>query len=743
MPQRPLSRRTLLRGTGAVLALSLLDAIQERGGAAPFDSEQDLARRWPDRRAPLALSPDGRTLAVVVAELAREAPAGVPREASPVRAVSDELAGAEVVLVDVATGALERPFRAHASSTYPAWSPDGAALAVAVQDARTRYPRQAVWKPGGPLHVFADVPVVARVGWELPRWTPDGRRLVVKRVDPAAVSPAPPPLVERLTSDEPDPTSELMQPVDRPEELALVDVVAGTVRPLCRVSWVFTWRVSPDGRTAACLNLAAPVRQATQVVWRQLTLVDLDSGAARTIGDSQPGGWGASYSFSPDGRHVAWRATNVSKDPELMLVARTDRAGRLVAYDLPPDAAQGHFHALESFPPAPPLWAADGTSLWVPGNGVLLGYATDGTRLPDVPLPGGAGKVDWLTDATTAAGGEAFVLRPGRFARVELTSGRIAAAADCAQPEAGWFARAFDARAGMSYTLRRSPGGHALVRTAIAGGRTEAVAEVAEGPGAPEANVRSLAWTLPDGTACAGTLVLPQGWKPGDRPPVVMEVYGGATGRGNLSAETLDLLVKVVNPYLLAGQGFAVFYPDLPVAEREPAASLAAGGEAAVDALAASGLVDAGRIAVQGQSYGGYTVLCLLTGTTRFRAGVAVNGLADLARAAVDGQFGFTEAGQGGMRSTLWESPERYRRNSPLYALDRLAAPLMLVRGGEDRLTGEQFAAAFRAARRLGKRCELLTYRDQAHAPTLWTVEAQRDFRSRLLAFYNTHLVPR
>ena len=108
---------------------------------------------------------------------------------------------------------------------------------------------------------------------------------------------------------------------------------------------------------------------------------------------------------------------------------------------------------------------------------------------------------------------------------------------------------------------------------------------------------------------------------------------------------------------------------------------------------------------------------------------------------AVDGQFGYAEAGQGGMRATLWEEPERYRRNSPLYSLDQLDAPRLLVRGSEDRFTGEQFTAVLEAARRLGKPCEFLTYRDEEHNPIKWTVEAQRHFRGGLLTFYNTHLV--
>ena len=394
--------------------------------------------------------------------------------------------------------------------------------------------------------------------------------------------------------------------------------------------------------------------------------------------------------------------------------------------------------------PLRPLWAADGASLWLPGNGVLLAYAPNSTRLPDVPLPGGAGKVEWLTGAAAAAAGEALILRPGRFARVDLLSGRVAAESECGEPHPGWVPRAFDARAGVLFTLRLRFAGHHVVRTPIATGRAEAIAQVAAGIKVPERNdVRALAWTLPDGTACGGTLLLPVGWRRGDKPPVVMDVYGGATDRGNISPEALADFSQTVNPYVLADRGFAVFFPDLPVAEREPAASLAAAALAAVDAMAKSGLIDAGLIAVQGQSYGGYTVLCLLTGSRRFRAGVAINGFADLGRLAVDGQFGLAEAGQGGMRATLWEEPERYRRNSPLHALDRLAAPLLLVRGSEDRLTGEQFAAAFRAARRLGKPCELLTYRDQEHVPTMWTVEAQRDFRGRLLTFYGTHLARR
>jgi len=177
----------------------------------------------------------------------------------------------------------------------------------------------------------------------------------------------------------------------------------------------------------------------------------------------------------------------------------------------------------------------------------------------------------------------------------------------------------------------------------------------------------------------------------------------------------------------------------MPQTDAEPAASLARAAEAAACALRESRLVDATRIAIMGQSYGGYTALCALTATNCFKAGIVNNGVYDLLQAALNGGWGWVETGQGRMHAPPWEQPSRYVENSPVYAIHKLQAPLLILQGGEDD-PGKGSQALFGAAQRAGKQAEWLTYRACGHGATAWPIEAQRDLHRRLLDFLREHL---
>ena len=232
---------------------------------------------------------------------------------------------------------------------------------------------------------------------------------------------------------------------------------------------------------------------------------------------------------------------------------------------------------------------------------------------------------------------------------------------------------------------------------------------------------------------------------PRDKPPVVMDVYGGLKGQGNMKAGALNDACNIVNPHLLSLRGYAFFRPDMPQTAAEPAASLARSADAAVEALRASGSVDAGRIAVIGQSYGGYTALCALTGSKNFKAGIVANGIYDLTRAATDDSrsAAWAEGGQGLMKASLWEKPQRYIDNSPFYALDKLQAPLLILQGEADDISKTHSQPLMNALQRLGKPAELLVGADMDHVPISWSIETQRELISRVLEFLDRNLRPK
>jgi dipeptidyl aminopeptidase/acylaminoacyl peptidase len=66
------------------------------------------------------------------------------------------------------------------------------------------------------------------------------------------------------------------------------------------------------------------------------------------------------------------------------------------------------------------------------------------------------------------------------------------------------------------------------------------------------------------------------------------------------------------------------------------------------------------------------------------------------------------------MGVSLWEDPQRYLHNSPIFSFDKITTPLLIGGGSEDHslVAGE---ATFAALRRLGKPVEYRLYQGERH----------------------------
>jgi len=242
-----------------------------------------------------------------------------------------------------------------------------------------------------------------------------------------------------------------------------------------------------------------------------------------------------------------------------------------------------------------------------------------------------------------------------------------------------------------------------------------------------------------------GILMLPSN-RNEDPVPVIVRVYGGMNQSENLRYYGCTPW-SFENHHLFTSRGYAVFLPDLPIRGQEPAEDINQGLESAIRALSSQPEVDVKRIGVIGHSYGGYSALIGITRLKCFKAAIISAGIANLISfathfdpKALNTFFSMVENGQFGMRETLWDNPERYIANSPLFDFDCIEAPVLVIQGTEDPLCYPQAGPIFSALRRLGKTAELIYYNGEGHSPIYWKRESIIDYLKRVVHWFEKHL---
>jgi dipeptidyl aminopeptidase/acylaminoacyl peptidase len=158
------------------------------------------------------------------------------------------------------------------------------------------------------------------------------------------------------------------------------------------------------------------------------------------------------------------------------------------------------------------------------------------------------------------------------------------------------------------------------------------------------------------------------------------------------------------------------------------------------------GFVDENAIGIQGHSWGGYQIAYMVTQTNRFRAAAPGAPVADMI-SAYDGirwgpglprqfQYEHTQSRIGG---TLWEYPMRYIENSPIFMVDRVKTPLLMIHNdADDAVPWYQGIEFYLALRRLEKEVYLFTYNGEPHG--LRRRPNQKDYAIRLQQFFDYYL---
>lgn len=239
-----------------------------------------------------------------------------------------------------------------------------------------------------------------------------------------------------------------------------------------------------------------------------------------------------------------------------------------------------------------------------------------------------------------------------------------------------------------------------------------------------------------------GWLVAPLNVEPGKKYPMIVQVHGGPAaavtagwflGQGASFWSQAGYFVFEANPRGSFGEG-----EDFTKANRKDFGygdfrDIMAG----VDKVLQTEPVDPNRLGLTGGSYGGYMSMWGVTQTNRFKAAVAVAGIANWK--SYYGENSIDEWMIPYFGATVYDDPKVYAKSSPINFIKNVKTPTLIAVGEYD---GEcpppQSYEFWHALRVLGVPTELLVYPGEGHG--VRQPENRRDLTVRELAWFNYYL---
>ena len=253
-----------------------------------------------------------------------------------------------------------------------------------------------------------------------------------------------------------------------------------------------------------------------------------------------------------------------------------------------------------------------------------------------------------------------------------------------------------------------------------------------------------VSWRSDDGVDLKGYLVKPDGFDPKQKYPMMVYFY-------ERSSQGVHRFVSPShgtspNAAYYVSNGYLWFVPDIVYRDGFPGESCEKCVVSGVQHIVSMGFVDRDAIGAAGHSWGGYQTAHLITRTDIFAAVESGAPVVNMFSAyggirwgsGMSRQFQYEQT-QSRIGGTIWEYPMRYWENSPLFHLDKVRTPVLILHNDKDgAVPWYQGIEFFVAMRRLGKEAYLMNYNTEDHG--LRKSQNQRDWTRRMQQFFDHHL---
>lgn len=753
----------------------------------PFPVEVPTIWRAHNFRSPISFSADGVWIAhTIFASDTIErgnsglfTPTGVP--------LAEGARRREATVTNHETDESFRLGSAKCSSWAPVWAPDGSKVAfysdeggdagLWVWDANTKQSRR-----------LSEATVRPLFGFELPCWSPDGEHLLVKilpegktlaemnelarrrpaRSD-AAGEKTPAVTVQRVTPTNVKPST--TTPVNKDSEitaipakptqdisrylvdLAIINVETGLVQRLVKNVAVRFFKFSPDGRHISYSVFKGGEPNSQQSIFDIVT-TEVANGTTKSLATNIRLAYGIEWSYSPDGQYLAY--TPSGPIARVAVTKGISKEQMIILSTVNGEVTSISHKGAQIFDPGDgeyaPIWDESGRYLFGLGKGAVWRVDREKETVTNlVEVPGwhishivarslkhtlwysDQKKTSWALARDSSGTRSAIISFDAETGNSEIVLTEDANHAGIFNVDAVETTGKF---AFVSWDLKHLPG--LRVFDTLVRGASYCPALNPDQDRYELGTAKVIEWKGLDGEPLRGALLLPPGEHTNPHPLVVW-VYGGSYGSKAINRFGLASSDPVFNMHVLATRGYAVLFPDIPLKRPgETTRSLMNSVIPGIDAAIELGYADPERLAIMGQSFGAANVQAILTRTDRFKAAIisAAVGHPDLFAGYLFSE-GYYEQGQGNMGGTIWEYPDRYRENSPLFKFDQITTPILMGHGEKD---GDLVApnAVFRALKRLDKSVEYRLYHGEGHVIT--NPANVVDFWNRRLDFLAEHL---
>ena len=253
-------------------------------------------------------------------------------------------------------------------------------------------------------------------------------------------------------------------------------------------------------------------------------------------------------------------------------------------------------------------------------------------------------------------------------------------------------------------------------------------------------------WKYGDGKQLDGMLVKPGGFDDTQKYPVIINFYEKSSNSLHRHRAPYPHR-STINYAYYANRGYVILNVDVHYEIGYPGKSALDAVLTGVEFLKQFDWVDLSRIGLQGHSWGGYQIADILTRTDVFKCAESGAPVVNMVSAYGGIRWGSGlsrmfqyERTQSRLGASLWEKPDLYLENSPIFRMDKVTTPVLILHNDKDgAVPWYQGIEYFVALRRLNKPAWLLNYNDEPHWPL--KLQNRLDFNKRMSQFFDHYLM--